>query len=73
MQYKIPIQIENDDNIIFGFSLKQLGVVIVGVVIGYGIFTKLEPTEIPATVVFVLSLLVTSIFVFIAKFRTHEM
>lgn len=29
MQYKIPIQIENEDTIIFDLSLRQMGIIIV--------------------------------------------
>jgi len=30
MQYKIPVQIENEDPILLGLSLKQLAVLMVG-------------------------------------------
>lgn len=41
MQYKIPVQIEQADNIIFGLSLKQLGTLVVGWGISYSLFTSL--------------------------------
>ena len=38
MQYKIPVQIENDDPIFLWLSLKQLIILIVGWAISYSIF-----------------------------------
>lgn len=73
MQYKIPIQIENEDNIIFGLSLRQLGIIIVGVIIAYGVFTKFENSGLPLTVLFVACVCIAGVFVFIAKFKSHEM
>ena len=43
MQYKIPVQIENDDPIFLWLSLKQLVILIVGWAIGYSIFKWLAP------------------------------
>lgn len=43
MQYKIPVHIENDDPIIWPFSLKQLWICMIGCWIGYGLFKSLEP------------------------------
>lgn len=72
MQYKIPIQIENEDTIILGLSLRQLGIIIVGILLAFGIFNKLQ-NRIPNTVLIVLCVVVIGIFIIIAKFRTHEM
>lgn len=30
MQYKIPVQIENEDSIVMGLSLRQLAIMMVG-------------------------------------------
>ncbi|RAL57570.1 hypothetical protein BLD25_01395 [Candidatus Gracilibacteria bacterium GN02-872] len=42
MQYKIPIQIENEDPIVFGLSLRQLAICGGGLGIGYVTFTSLQ-------------------------------
>lgn len=72
MQYKIPIQIENEDTIVFGLSLRQLGIIIVWVVIAFGLFNKLESTfgRVPVLIFCVFIML---IFFIIAKFNSHEM
>ncbi|PIE85476.1 hypothetical protein CSA08_01820 [Candidatus Gracilibacteria bacterium] len=72
MQYKIPVQIENDDPIMFGLSLKQLIIIVVSFGLGFGIFKSLvkqtgtEVAFIPAFIVFALGLL-------IALFKHSEM
>ena len=43
MQYKIPVQIENEDPIFLGLSLRQLMILMVGFSFAYLIFTSLEP------------------------------
>lgn len=43
MQYKIPIQIENEDTIVFGLSLRQLIIIMVWGGAAYGLFQFLEP------------------------------
>ncbi len=72
MQYKIPIQIENEDTIVFNLSLRQLGIIIVGVILSFGLFNKLEWTfgRVP---VLILCAIIMLIFVVIAKFKSHEM
>lgn len=42
MQYKIPVQIEMADRIIFGLSLKQLAILLIGSGTTYQIFTSLS-------------------------------
>ncbi len=44
MQYKIPIQIENEDPIFLGLSLRQLAIIMIGWGIGYSLFTSLAPS-----------------------------
>lgn len=43
MQYKIPVQIENEDPIFLGLSLRQLTIIMIGGSIAYGIFQTLAP------------------------------
>jgi hypothetical protein len=42
MQYKIPIQVENEDTIILGLSLRQMGIIIVGLILAFGLFNKFD-------------------------------
>lgn len=72
MQYKIPIQIENEDTIIFDLSLRQMGIIIVWVVIAFGLFNKFQGA-IPNTPLFIICVVIIGIFFVVAKFRTHEM
>lgn len=72
MQYKIPIQIENEDTIIFDLSLRQMGIIIVGVILAFGLFNKFEG-RIPTTPLFIICIVIIAIFFVVAKFRTHEM
>lgn len=41
MQYKIPVQIENEDPIILWLSLRQLAIIMVFFAIAYGVFKNL--------------------------------
>jgi hypothetical protein len=41
MQYKIPVQIENEDPILLGLSLRQLAIIMVFFGIAYSIYTSL--------------------------------
>ena len=72
MQYKIPVQIENEDPIILGLSLRQMIIVLAGGGIGYAIFNALVPVvwveiaAIPWVLLLVLALL-------IAKFYQYGM
>lgn len=57
MQYKIPVQIENEDPILLWLSLRQLAIVMVFFAIAYGVFknlaTKVDPViaALPAIVI----------------------
>ncbi len=72
MQYKIPVQIENEDPIMLGLSLRQLIIILVGGSIWYTIFNGLAPqtgaelAALPAIFIFL-------IFVMVAVFKNHEM
>ena len=72
MQYKIPVQIENEDPIFLGLSLRQLTIIMVGFWIAYGIFQSLMPSVwweialIPSGFIAILTVL-------IAVFKIHEM
>lgn len=72
MQYKIPIQVENEDTIILGLSLRQMGIIIVGLILAFGFFNKFQAT-LPKTPLIIVCVLIAGIFFLIAKFRTHDM
>lgn len=72
MQYKIPVQIENEDPIFLGLSLKQLTIIMIWWGIWYSIFTSLQPifwTELAA----IPGGLVALFAVLIARFKYAEM
>ncbi len=72
MQYKIPVQIENEDPIMLWLSLRQLMIIMVWFWIAYGIFKKMEQTLwweialIPTIFIVILTLVV-------ALFKNSEM
>lgn len=72
MQYKIPVQIENEDPIVFGLSLKQLIIMMVGGAIAYGIFTSLEK-NVWWEIALIPTLIILAITLLIALFKKDEM
>lgn len=72
MQYKIPVQIENEDPIVLGLSLRQLTIILAGWWLWYSLFVSLarnmdaQIAAIPAIVIFVIA-------VIIAIFKYSEM
>ena len=72
MQYKIPVQIENEDPIFLWLWLKQLAIIMIGWGIGFTLFDNLqyslwkEIAAIPSGLIFVIS-------VVIAVFKHSEM
>ncbi|MDD5376932.1 MAG: PrgI family protein [Candidatus Gracilibacteria bacterium] len=72
MQYKIPVQIENEDKIFLNLSLRQLTIIMVGGGFGYTIFKSLEP-NVGASVALFPAIIVTGLAVVIALFRHSEM
>ena len=72
MQYKIPVQIENEDPIVAWLSLRQLAILLIGGGIGYSLFNSLAPSTwaeiaaIPSIFIFIIALVV-------ALFKNHEM
>lgn len=72
MQYKIPVQIENEDPIVFGLSLKQLIIIMVGGAIAYGIFTSLEK-NVWGEIALIPTLIILAITFLIALFKKDEM
>lgn len=72
MQYKIPVQIENEDPILLWLSLRQLTIVMIWWSIWYSLFKAIAPSvwvEIAA----IPSLFIAGIAFAIAKFKIAEM
>ncbi len=72
MQYKIPVQIENEDTIFLGLSIRQLGIIMIGGGIAYSIFKSLE-TGIGPEIASIPSIIILLMAVFIAVFKNSEM
>jgi hypothetical protein len=71
MQYKIPIQIENEDTIVLGLSLRQLGIMMVFGGIAYALFQFLESRI--GGIALVPAIIVAGIGIGIALVRIAEM
>ncbi len=72
MQYKIPVQIENEDPILLGLSLRQLSILMGWWGIAYLVFNSLAPT-IWAEIALLPSGFIAIITFAIAVFKIHEM
>ncbi len=72
MQYKIPVQIENEDPILMGLSLRQLTIIMIGGGIGYSIFQTLNG-KVETIVAATPAILITLIAFIIAVFKHSEM
>jgi len=72
MQYKIPVQIETADRIIFWLSLKQLGILLVWWWIAYKVFTSLTQ-KFWFQVAIIPSIFIASLTVLIALFNYRGM
>jgi hypothetical protein len=72
MQYKIPLQIENEDTIVAGLSLRQLGIMAIGFGIAYAIFSMLQE-QVGAKVATVFAIFPALIWVIVALIRVSEM
>lgn len=72
MQYKIPVQIENEDPIFLGLSLRQLTILMVGWWIAYSVFTSLVEV-VPTEIAFIPSVTIAIVAFLIAVFKHSEM
>ena len=72
MQYKIPVQIENEDPIIFWLSLRQLTIMIIWWAIAYSVFKSLV-SSVWAEVAAIPSIIIAWIAFMIAVFKHSEM
>mgnify|MGYP002078541537 FL=1 len=71
MQYKIPVQIENEDPILLWLSLRQLSIVMIWFWIWYSIFKSLAPIWVEIAAIPAITIAV--IWVVIAIFKYSEM
>ncbi len=72
MQYKIPVQIENEDPIVLGLSLRQLAIIMIWWSIAYSIFTSLAPSA-WAEIALIPTIIIAWLSLLIALFKFSEM
>lgn len=72
MQYKIPVQIENEDKIFLNLSLRQIIILMIWFSIAYTLFKWLEKSAWGAIALFPTGIILF-ISLFIALFRNSEM
>lgn len=72
MQYKIPVQIENEDPIMLWLSLRQLLIIVTWFGIAYGVFKRLE-SNIWSEVALIPTIIIVVITLTIALFKNSEM
>lgn len=72
MQYKIPVQIENEDPIFLGLSLRQLTIIMAGFGLAYGIFQTLAPNT-GIEIALIPSWFIALLTVMVAIFKYNEM
>ncbi len=72
MQYKIPVQIENEDPIVLWLSLRQLAIIIIWWSIAYTIFTSLAP-NLWKEIALIPSIIIAWLSLLIALFKFSEM
>lgn len=72
MQYKIPVQIENEDPIMLWLSLRQLSIIMIWFWIAYGTFKKLE-VSLWAQIALVPTIIIIIITLVVALFKNSEM
>ncbi len=72
MQYKIPVQIENEDPIVLWLSLRQLAIIVVAWWIAYSLFVSMAQNTWPE-IAAVPSIAIFLIWITIAIFKYSEM
>lgn len=72
MQYKIPLQIENEDPIVLGLSLRQLTIMMIWAGLAYVVFKTLDP-QIGSQAALIFAVPFALIGVVIALIRIAEM
>jgi hypothetical protein len=72
MQYKIPVQIENEDTIVLGLSIRQLVILMWWGGVAYGVFKNLEPS-IGAQIAAIIAIPIAVVGVVVALVKVSEM
>lgn len=72
MQYKIPVQIENEDPIFMGLSLRQLWIIMIWFWIAYSLYKNLAE-KVWVEIAAIPSIIISVISVLIATFKQYEM
>jgi len=72
MQYKIPVQIENEDPIVLWLSLRQLAIIMIWWSIAYSLFTSLAPTM-WVEIALIPSIIIAAFTLLVALFKFSEM
>lgn len=72
MRYKIPVQIENEDKIFLGLSLRQLAILMIGGGLAYAVFKNLEKSA-GAEIALIPTIIISVITVVVALFKHSEM
>jgi len=72
MQYKIPVQIENEDPIFLGLSLKQLAIIMIWLGFAFMVFKSLEPNVGPQ-IALIPAIIIAVITLAIAMVKMYEM
>lgn len=72
MQYKIPVQVENEDKIFLNLSIRQIAIIMVGFSIAYSIFKSLEK-NVWGWIALFPSWVIAFITLVVALFKTSEM
>ncbi len=71
MQYKIPVKIDNEDPIVLGLSLRQLGIMLWGFGIWYAMFKWISTID--QTLAFIPLVIFWWLWVVVALFKNSEM
>lgn len=71
MQYKIPLQIENEDTIVFGLSLRQLGIMMAFGGVAYALYQSLQASI--GGVALIIAIPIAVIGIIIAMTKVAEM
>lgn len=72
MQYKIPVQIENEDPILFWLSLRQLIIIMVFLWVAYSVYQSLFP-YFWSEIALIPTIIIWGIWIIIAIFKYSEM
>lgn len=73
MQYKIPVQVENEDKLFLNLSLRQIIIIMIWFSLAYTVFKWLEKSSWSWAIALFPSWIIAFIAIFIAVFKNSEM